>query len=833
MSDETGLSDSLEKPSDLGQDSVALARRWKIELKLADKREEEWRNKVKEVYKVYSPKNADRSSFNILYSNTETLRQATYNSLPEPQCRRRFDDENPLGLKVAEIMTRALEYSQDCGDFDHVCKQVVLGMLLAGRAVSWERYIPKISEGGYESTTDNENLYEEIEWEQVVSEKVRYEDFRILCAARTWDEVTAVARRHTLSRHDLVEKFGEEIGNEIKLDSVDLDDMKDSEEADLFKTADIWEIWDKETKKVIFICKSYPKPLKVEDDPLQLENFFPTPRPLYAIENDDTLEPMCLYAQYEPQARELNRVSLRITRLIDALRFRGVYDASLTELSQLMKSGDNDMIPSQNVTQLLERGGLEKAIWVLPIDMAAAVLKELYAQRDAIKSVIYELTGISDIMRSASDPRETFGAQKIKTQWGTQRLQRMQLEVQRYIRDMLHIKAEIICKKFQMETLEQMTQVAMPHQIEIDQQKQQMIMQYQQAAMNAQMQGQQPPPPPQMPPDPPTWEAAVELMQNDLLLSYQIDIETDSTISARQDDDMQGLRETLGGIVEIITGFAPAVQAGAISIDVVKALIGVAIRRAKMGTEVEQAINKMQQPPPQVSPEQIKAQAAQQQQQQQIQHEMQLKQMELESQGQLEQLKMENTMQIEQVKAQVQAAKEQAQAEGDAAKEQYRMQADMEIEQHKAQMAVAAEENKLRADYLVSEAERNNKVQLLQLEQEKELAISATQIEFDRWKAELEAATKISVAKISAKASLIQSAMTTGQKADEAALENEFGTGEPKEKKDEAANKVVELVGHLIEMHGQTMETMDKLTKQIAKPKRIIRDKDGKAQGVE
>lgn len=798
------ISEKLEQPAELGRDDQAKARRWKIELSLADRREKDWRNKAKEIYKIYTPESPERNSYNILWPNTETLRQALYNSLPEPQCKRRYADEDPMGLKVGEVMTRSLEFAIDCSDFNKVCQNLVLGLLLSGRAVAWERYVPDIRS---EEANEIGQGYEEIEWEQVVSEKVQYDDFRILCAAKTWEDVTAIGRRHTLSRSNLIEKFGEDIGNAIKLDSVDLDEMGESADADLFKTAEVWEIWDKEAKEVLFISKTYPTPLKVESDPLGLSGFFPTPMPMYAIENDKSLVPTCLYTQYEQQARELNRVSQRINKLVDALRLRGVYDASLAEIGQIMKTGDNDLIPSQNVTALIERGGLEKAIWMMPIDMAILVVKELYVQRDAIKNVIYEITGISDIMRSATDPKETFGAQKIKTQWGTQRLQRMQAEVQRYIRDVLRIKAEIISKKFQMETLEQMTMVKLPHQAEIDQKKQMAMMQYQQAAMQAQMQGQQPPPPPQMPPDPITWEAVMQQIRDDTARAYMIDIETDSTIASTQDADMTGLKETIGGMVEIINGFGPAVQAGAIPIEAVKALIGVVVRRAKMGSAVEEAMTKITEPAPQADPEKTKAQASMQEMQHKMQHEQQMQQM-----------KLQQDAQLEQIKAQAAMAKEKAQAEGDAAKEQYRMQADMQIEQNRMQMQLASEEAKLQAQYGIDEAERNHKVQLLQIQQQSNDALAMKQLEFDQWKTEFEGATKIVIAQISAKTSMDQAALSAEQAANSEAKES-------KGKDDQLSS--------LTDMHGKTLSAITEVMKQLGKPKKIVRDADGKAQGLE
>lgn len=781
---------SLERAQDLGTSPEAVARRWKLELKLADKRESEWRKKAADIYKAYTPPNPALNSFNILWTNTETLRQSVYNSLPQPDVRRRYQDEDPLGKAVGNVLTRALEFAQDSYDFDKVLQDDVLAMLLAGRGVSRVRYVPDIKSEPGEG--EGAEPYESIEWEQTICERVQYDDFRILCAAKTWEDVTAVAFRHRMTRDDCVDKFGDDIGNKITLDAADDEDVKNDPTADLFKTAEIWEIWDKDGKRVIWICKSYPHPCKEQGDSLGLTGFFPIPRPLYAIQNDQTLIPACLYTQYEQQAKELNRVSQRINKLIDALRVRGIYDSTLDELGQLMKSGDNELSPAQNVTALLERGGLEKAIWMMPIDIAAAVLKELYVQRDATKQIIYEITGISDIMRSASDPNETFGAQKIKTQWGTQRLQRLQKEVQRYIRDLVRLKAEVISEKFQIETLEKMTLVQLPHQADVDAQMQQMQSQYQQAVQQAHMAGQQPPPPPQMPPPPITWEAVAEAMRGDATRTYHVDIETDSTLSATQDSDMEGLTNVLKGLAEIIAGFGPAVQAGAMPIEAVKALMGVVVRRAKMGTAVEDALEKMTAPKPGADPEAAKAQAAAQQQQAQQQHELQLEQMKAQMADQQHQREM--------------AAKAQA--------DQIAAQQAMAVEQHKQQMqdAQIQRQNDMEAQRNAqqSELEHQREVQRMAMED----ATAQRQQDLDRWKAELDASTKITVAQIAAQASADASLASAEQAA---------------------AGKVTEDVApdsSVADALKAISEKVDALHQHSASPRTIVRGADGKATGI-
>ena len=682
---ETAIDNSVETKQDFGQSPEAIVRRWKMELKLADKRERKWREKAKHIYKVYAPENPAANSFNVLWTNTETLRHAVYNSLPQPDVRRRYSDEDHLGKAVGTVLTRALEFAQDSYDFDGVIKGDVLSMLLAGRGLSRVRYVPSLRqigvEGGPQDDDTQEGYTEEIEWEQVVCERVQWDDFRF-SDGKVWDEITWVAFRHMLKREDLIEKFGEEIGNAIPLNDIDeesFNEAKDQEDA--FKTAEIWEIWDRDEKKVLFICKSFPIPCMEEDDPLGLEGFYPIPRPLYAIENDQSLTPTPLYSQYEPQAKELNRISMRINKIIDVLRVRGVYDATIQEMSELMKAGDNELIASQGVIALLERGGLDKAIWMMPIDTCAIVLKELYAQREATKQVIYEVTGISDILRAASDPGETFGAQRLKSQWGSQRLQRLQLEVQRYIRDLVRLKAEIIAEKFQPETLKAMTLVDIPTQQEVQ-------LKYQMAAMQAQAGGQPPPQPPQ---GVIVWEQVIETMRNDATRTYIVDIETDSTLSASQDNDMQSMQQLLQGLSQMMVGFAPVVQAGALPIEAVKQIMLAVCRRAKMGSAVEDAIDKMQPPQPQPDPNQ--------------------------AQMQIEQLKAQTTLQIEQGKAQIEAQKHDKQIQAEMQLEQFRQEMQARDNQHSQELE--AQRDALQQQYAA---------QLKQMEIESKAAVEREKI---------------------------------------------------------------------------------------------------------
>ena len=58
---------------------------WLEELASAATREKDFVEEAEGLVKLYEGGKADRDQFNILYSNTETLAPAVYNSTPRPQ----------------------------------------------------------------------------------------------------------------------------------------------------------------------------------------------------------------------------------------------------------------------------------------------------------------------------------------------------------------------------------------------------------------------------------------------------------------------------------------------------------------------------------------------------------------------------------------------------------------------------------------------------------------------------------------------------------------------------------------------------------------------------
>lgn len=733
-------------------------RRWLLEIKLSQKREKAWRETARATIDTYRGKKRKKNSFNILWANTEHLRPALYNSTPKPDVRRRFRQNDVLGKAVAEVAERSISYCVDAYDLDNCLQSAVLDALLPGRGQDRVRYVPKFktseaaqsfqqataepsTQPGAGPSERAEEAFqgdrEEVEYEQALCEHVQWDDF-LHGPGKTWEEVQWVAFAHNLTRDAQIEKFGEKIAGEITLDDVADGDLNDKslsdDEKKVFKTSRFWEIWDKEGEKVFFLNESYRKGViypegEKGDPPLKLKNFFPCPRPLQLVEDTGTLVPSPLYELYREQAEELDRVSTRINKIINACRVRFVHDSTLTELKALMDAGDNEGIPTESARQWMQNGGLDKAIWFMPIEQIAAVLRELYVARDSAKEVIYEITGISDIIRGVSNPNETLGAQKLKSNSASLRLQRMQREVQRYTRDLIRLLAEVIGENFDPQTLAQMTGLQFPTA---------MMKQQAQLQQQAPQQPQQPGQPPAQP-DPkvqqmlamPTWEDIMAVFRSDMQREYRVDVETDSTVAQSLQQDMEGIKEVLTSVVEVIQGFGPAVQAGAVSAEAVKAIIMSVVRRARMGLEVEDALEAgIQEPKPQADPKAAAMQAKAQADAAKQQHDQQLA---AQKQAHDQQVAQRQQAHEEQIAQRTQMF-EQQKAQSEAAAEERRLQMEARLEQQRMTFEEAA----------------NNR--RLQMEES-----------FQRFKALLDSITKVEVAEISAGATLDAAQVTAAK----------------------------------------------------------------------
>lgn len=599
---------------------------WCEQIAIYDKGFQQWKDGGDKIVKRYKNNkkgaNNTKSGFNILWSNVQTLAPALYAKPPVPNVDRRFEDEDKVGTTAARVLERAVSYYVDADLFDSVMSQVVKDRLLPGRGVSWVRYVPNfkdpkvegnedVKKEGPEVTDDtvkgSESDIPELYAEDVVADYVHWKDFGHTWA-RTWEEVRGVWRIVYMSREEM-KKRGFKDWKEIPLEK----EKEDTEEKQGEAKAIIYEIWDKVKKEAIWLHKGMEKEQDRRPDPLGLKDFFPCPKPLYATLANDNLIPTPDFRQYEDQARELDDITNRIASIQKSLKVIGVYDASAEALDHLLSEGnDNTMIPVEQWAVFGEKGGLKGAVDFFPLDMVAAVLVQLYEVREKVKQDLYEITGISDIIRGATDPNETLGAQELKGKFATLRMDNEQKDVARFSRDLVRIFAQIIAEHFSLETIKQICGIKLMTGAE----KQQAQAQLQQAAAMAQQTGQEPPPMPEGLEellDSPTWEEVDALLRDDIQRCFRISIETDSTIKQDQEAEKAARIELVGQVgayLEKAALLPPTLQPLAAE------LLQFGVKGFKISRELETTFDlalkklaKQAEAPPQPDPEQMKVEA--------------------------------------------------------------------------------------------------------------------------------------------------------------------------------------------------------------------------------
>ena len=707
----------------------------------------------------------EAARFNILWSNVQTLIPAVYARMPKADVSRRFGDNDPVGRVASLLIERALDYEiEHYPDFRSSMRHAVEDRFLGGRGVSWVRYDPHIKqqdvpEDGYQITEDIEKgessdtegdifnqtagtdgAPEEIDYECAPTDYVHWRDFGHSCA-RTWEEVTQVWRWVYMSKDAVTERFGKKIARKIPFNSSPDGLTKYGQASKTNDKAKICELWDKETAKVYWLMENWVDLLDERDDPLGLEGFFPCAKPLYATTTSDSLVPVPDFILYQDQANELDILTDRIDGLVKSLRVRGVYDASQPALQRLLTEGDNNtLIPVDKWMAFSEKGGLKGSIDLLPIETLASALINCYQAQANIKGQIYEITGISDILRGAGAASESATAQQLKGQYAGLRLRAMQESVSLFASELLRLKAQIICTKFQPETI---LRLAAADQMS--------------------------------PADKQMIPQALQLMQDSPLRSFRIQVAADSLVQLDETQNKQDRVEFMTAFSNFLREAVPAGQASPEMVPMLMDMMKFGIGGFKQAQAVEGSINaaleqmvaasaqKAQNPPP--NPEMLKAQA------------------------------VEKTAQMK-VQADVQS-------------QQARAQADMQIEQMKMQMEAQLETQR-------QQHEAQLKMQEL-----------AAKEQYERWKTELDAATKIMVARIGANPGM-DLPMLEAQQAATETITAELGDNVRM-----AMDRMSEAHNNMTNMHGEAMQKLHEVVQAANTPKRIVRGPDGRAVGVE
>lgn len=418
-----------------------------------------WLNECERIDKVFSRARSvggvstyQDPDFDLFWASTEILKPAVYARPPVPVVSTRFSIRDPFLDQVSEILERAIATSLDQTGMDDVMQGARDDLIMSGRGVAWVSF----EDGTHKS---------------IVVEHLENTDF-LHEPARKWSEVGWVARCAWMTKEEMRERFSDK--SDLAYQNATFSSQRDEAKhgmTDHSEKAPVWEVWSRMDNRVYWVSEGVDVMLDEEDPFLDLSGFFPCPKPAYATLKRRTLVPVPDYGRYETNLEQINDLTSRIYGLLDQIRARGLIAAGTdvgSATQALLAEADDDMmlIPVPAATLV---GNGDMVQW-LPVSMFAETVQGLITARQQLISDFYELSGISDIMRGASDAQETLGAQQLKSQYGSVRVRDKSAALIRLARDVAAIAGEIICENYTGADLMDLSLTRLPSDADVQKQ---------------------------------------------------------------------------------------------------------------------------------------------------------------------------------------------------------------------------------------------------------------------------------------------------------------------------------------------------------------------------
>lgn len=499
----------------------------------SEKAFDEYQRKCDSIDKLYaslkslSEASGDRE-FQIFWANLEVLKPTIYTRPPQPVVQPRYRDGKELARKTSEMLERVLEMDVEADDLHETLKEVRDDLALGARGVPW------VLDNGQCIHVDREDFRHE--------------------PARKWSEVGWCARQSYMTRKAIEDRFPDVDVTRVKFERVTgKEDGLGNDHKSTNKKARVWEIWSRAENAVIWVSDGYPEVFDHQPPLVDVKGFYPCPKPAYGTVERRTLKPVPDFVYYRDQVDEINELTARLSSLAESLRLKGFYASGTSEVGEAieaaMKATDNKtvLVPVSNFAAL---GGsaLKDAIIWLPLDQLSKVITDIVALRRQLIEDVYEITGLSDIMRGSTEASETATAQNLKAQYGSVRVRERQAEMVRVARDIIRLKAEIYAEQVPAAELALMAQMKFPTQAEV----QRAIAEAETQIAQAQQMGEQPPEMPDVS-KLVTLEQIDQLLKNDKIRPFVLEIESDSTIAPNEEAEKQSR-------IEFITAMGSFIQ---------------------------------------------------------------------------------------------------------------------------------------------------------------------------------------------------------------------------------------------------------------------------------
>ncbi|GLQ53764.1 hypothetical protein [Devosia nitrariae] len=409
------------------------------------------------IDRVYARKDDYRSGewtdpdYDLFWASMEILKPAVYAHAPQPVVTPQFKDRRRLQNLTAEILERGTTVALLRAGIDEVMTGVRDDLIFYNRGQMWV------------------TLEDGRDGRRISIEHLDRKDF-LHEPARKWADVGWVARRAWMTREEMRKRFAAHSGEAFKHASTSV--RREDQAlggADGSRKAGVWEVWHKRDNRVYWVAPDAPFILDEGEPHLELDGFFPCPRPAFGTLRARSLMPVPDYLRYASHFSKINQLTARLYLLLDRVKMKGLIPAGGdigTAVEQALHSDDDELLIPVPAAAMMESSG-NFVVW-LPLKDIADAIQGLIGARGQLFNDFYQLSGISDIMRGASQAQETLGAQQLKSQYGSVRVRGKIDELQRIACDVTKISAEIMAEAFGPELLLEMAQMELPRKAELE-----------------------------------------------------------------------------------------------------------------------------------------------------------------------------------------------------------------------------------------------------------------------------------------------------------------------------------------------------------------------------
>ena len=676
MADDETLEDAPDSETGAGETTLSKSQPWLSMLDASDKAFKDYQDKCDNIDKLYANMSRLASSsrereFQLFWANIQVLGPSIYSRPPVPVVVPRFKDRRPIARTSAEVLERVSIVTMETQDLDSALISVRNDLTVISRGQVWVQLETK---DGEDYVTVSHLDRRDYRCDPTQSEHDC--DWKAKRAWMTKKEARARFYKTSGRLYQDATYIGAKKRNDSYADGGDDKSMK----------APIWEIWCKSANKVIWVAEGCDTVLDEGEPHLQLEGFFPCPKPAVGTLQRGTIVPIPDILFYKDQLEEINEITGRIAALTDAVKVRGFYPAGAASITDAIENAVNAttnnamLIPISNWAAMGGGNAKDMVLW-WPLDQIAIVIKELIELRKQLIDDVYQITGLSDIMRGSSVASETLGAQKLKSQYGSVRIRDRQNEMTRLARDTIRIVCEIIAENYTSKQINELAQMQLPTDADIkakmkpleDDLKQIALMTQkaqsdpaimakaqqspelaQKAIQEAQQQSQAIQKQLQELTSTVTIDQVMKFLRDNRMRGFSLDIETDSTIQPDEDAAKQRATEYITAMSSLFQQAIPAVTQVPQMAPLLSEIINFANSQFRVGrtmsTVVEEFTDQMKQMAAQPKPDPNAAQ--QQSDQAKMQHDQQMAQAKLQTDAQAAQAKAQSDAEANARKAQ-------------------------------------------------------------------------------------------------------------------------------------------------------------------------------------